>query len=82
MIAVEFANTIAPPTPCTRRIRMISIAPALPVLGTSAHPIEPTVKIRKPRLNSRARPYWSPRRPKVTTSTAVTSRNPISIHSR
>ena len=40
------------------------------------------VKIRKPRLNSLARPYWSPSRPNVTTSTAVTSRKPISIHSR
>jgi hypothetical protein len=40
------------------------------------------VKIRKPRLNSFARPYWSPRRPNVTTRTAVTSRKPINIHSR
>ena len=82
MIAVEFAMTIAPPTPCTTRSTMISSAPAEPLLGTSAQPTEATVKIRKPRLNSFARPYWSPSRPNVTTSTAVTSRKPISIHSR
>ena len=52
MIAVELAITIAPPTPCTIRITMISSAPALPLFGTSAQPIEPSVKIRKPRLNS------------------------------
>ena len=82
MIAVELANSIAPPTPWTMRMTMISIAPAAPLLGTTAQPIEPIVKIRKPRLNSLARPYWSPSRPNVTTSTAVTSRKPISIHSR
>ena len=61
---------------------MISSAPADPLFGTTAQPIEPSAKIRKPRLNSFARPYWSPSRPNVTTRTAVTSRKPISIHSR
>ena len=74
MIAVEFAVSIAPPMPCTIRSVISSSAPAEPELGTSAHATEATVKIRKPRLNSLARPYWSPSRPKVTTSTAVTSR--------
>ena len=73
-IAVEFAVSMAPPTPCTMRSTISSRAPALPVLSTSAQPTEPSVKIRKPRLNSRARPYMSPSRPNVTTSTAVTSR--------
>ena len=80
--AVELAMTMAPPTPCTTRSTMISSAPAAPPFVTRAQPIEPSVKIRKPRLKIFARPYWSPRRPKVTTSTAVTSRKPISIHSR
>ena len=57
MMAVELAITIAPPTPCTMRMMMISRAPALPPFGTSAQPIEPSVKMRKPRLNSFARPY-------------------------
>ncbi len=40
------------------------------------------VKTMKPRLYIRTRPYMSPRRPKGTTRTAVTTRYPISIHSR
>ena len=74
MIAVELAVSIAPPTPCTTRSAISSRAPADPVLGTSAQATEASVKIRKPRLNSFARPYWSPSLPKVTTRTAVTSR--------
>jgi hypothetical protein len=80
--AVEFAITIAPPMPCTTRQMMISSAPAAPPLGTSAQPRAPTVKTAKPRLNTFALPYWSPSRPNVTTSTAVTSMKPISIQSR
>ena len=57
MIAVEFAMIIAPPTPWTTRSAINSIAPAEPLFGTSAHANEATVKIRKPRLNSLARPY-------------------------
>ena len=33
-------------------------------------------------LNMRTRPNMSPRRPKLTTSTAVTTMKPIIIHSR
>ena len=44
--------------------------------------IEKSVKMAKPRLNIRTRPNMSPSRPKVTTSTAVTTRKPIIIHSR
>ena len=36
----------------------------------------------KPMLYMRTRPNMSPRRPKLTTSTAVTTRKPIIIHSR
>ena len=51
-----------------------SIAPAPPVWGVSDKPIEATVKIAKPALYIRTRPNMSPMRPKVTTSTAVTTR--------
>jgi hypothetical protein len=40
------------------------------------------VKIANPRLYIFTRPNMSPIRPKVTTSTAITTRYPISIHSR
>jgi hypothetical protein len=40
------------------------------------------VNTAKPRLYIRTRPYMSPTRPKLTTSTAVTSMKPISIHNR
>ena len=73
MMAVELAVSIAPPMPCTTRSPISSQAPAVPVLGIRAQAMEPAVKIANPRLNSLARPYWSPSRPKVTTSTAVTS---------
>lgn len=46
MIAVEFAVSIAPPTPWTTRSRMISSAPDAPLFGTRAQPAEATVKIR------------------------------------
>ena len=36
----------------------------------------------KPMLNIRTRPYMSPMRPKLTTSTAVETMKPIIIHSR
>jgi hypothetical protein len=42
---------------------------------------ENNAKIAKPRLYIRTRPNMSPRRPKLTTSTAVTTRYPISSHS-
>jgi hypothetical protein len=43
---------------------------------------EKNEKIAKPMLNMRTRPNMSPRRPKLTTSTAVTTMKPIIIHSR
>ena len=43
---------------------------------------EATVKIANPRLYIRTRPNMSPSRPKLTTSTADTTRNPMNIHSR
>ena len=49
-------------------------APCEPVNGVSDSRIDARVKMRKPALYMRTRPYMSPRRPKVTTSTAVTTR--------
>ena len=43
--------------------------------------IEPTVKIKKPRLYRRTRPKTSESRPQVTSKTAVTTRYPISDQS-
>ncbi len=40
------------------------------------------MKITKPRLKILTRPKMSPTRPNVTTSTARTTVNPISIHSK
>ncbi len=73
-IAVELANSSAPPIPWTNRKTMSSVAPAGPVLQVSESAIEPSVKIRNPRLYMRTRPKMSPIRPKVTTRTAVTTR--------
>ncbi len=42
--------------------------------------MEKTVKMANPRLYMRTRPYMSPKRPKVNTSTEVTSRNPMRTH--
>ena len=46
----------------------------MPVSQVAASRIEKTVKIANPALYIRTRPYMSPRRPKLTTSTAVTTR--------
>ncbi len=73
-IAVALARSSAPPTPCTTRKPMSQIAPCEPVNGVSDSRIDARVKIRNPALYMRTRPYMSPRRPKVTTSTAVTTR--------
>ncbi len=50
------------------------IAPASPVSHVTASRIEKNVKTANPRLYIRVRPYMSPMRPKLTTSTAVTTR--------
>ncbi len=49
-IAVEFANSIDPPTPWTNRQRISHSAPALPLNGSRASAMEPMVKTTKPAL--------------------------------
>ena len=56
MIALELANSIAPPTPCSARMMISHIAPELPFIQVTASMIEKKVKTAKPRLNVRARP--------------------------
>jgi hypothetical protein len=73
MIAPELANSIAPPTPCPIRMPISHSAPALPFSQVAASSSENSVKTAKPRLYIRTRPYMSPSRPKLTTSTAVTT---------
>jgi hypothetical protein len=73
-IAVELAKSIEPPTACTRRQPMIHSAAPPPEPGVSANAIEDAVKTAKPRLYIRTRPTRSPSRPRLTTSTALTSR--------
>ena len=72
----------APPMPCTTRQPISQSAAASPVCHVTASRIDATVKTTKPRLYIRTRPYMSPRRPNPTTSTAVTTRKPMIIHSR
>ncbi len=50
MIALELANSIAPPTPCPTRMPMIHSAPPEPFSGVTASRIENSVKTAKPRL--------------------------------
>ncbi len=74
-MAVELAISSAPPIPCTMRKTISHMAPALPVPGHEGQrDARPAVKMAKPALYIRTRPKMSPRRPKVTTSTAVTTR--------
>ena len=72
----------APPTPCTIRQKINQSAAASPVCQVTASSTDAAVKITKPRLYMRTRPNMSPSRPNPTTSTAVTTRNPMIIHSR
>ena len=81
-IAVELAMMNAPPTPCTMRQPISHSAAASPCCQVTASRIDATVNTTKPRLYIRTRPYMSPRRPKPTTSTAVTTRKPMIIQSR
>ena len=74
MIALELAISRAPPTPCRTRMMISQRAPAVPVSQVAASRIEKTVKTANPALYIRTRPYMSPRRPKLTTRTAVTTR--------
>ncbi len=73
MIAAELAISIEPPTAWTTRQPISQSAPWPPLNGSRDRMIEQTAKIAKPRLYSLTRPYMSPSRPSVTTSTAVTS---------
>ncbi len=68
--------SIAPPTPCRIRITISHQAAAVPCSQVSESSTENAAKIAKPRLYIRTRPNMSPSRPKLTTSTAVTTRGP------
>ena len=81
-MAVELANRNAPPMPWTTRQMISHSAASVPVSQVTARNIDATVKTAKPMLYIRTRPNMSPSRPKDTTSTAVTTRKPINIHSR
>ena len=61
-----FGDISAAPLPWT-----IRAATSAPGSGASAHATEETTKIAIPRVNIRRRPNRSPRRPPVTSSTAV-----------
>jgi hypothetical protein len=74
MMALEFAISIAPPTPCSTRMMIIHSTPAVPCIHVAASRMENTVNTAKPALYIRTRPNMSPSRPKLTTSTAVTTR--------
>ena len=73
-IALELAISMAPPTPCKMRMQISHQAADVPCSQVTDSMIEKKAKIAKPRLNIRTRPNMSPRRPKLTTSTAVTTR--------
>ena len=81
-IALELAKISAPPTPCPTRIRISQSAPAAPCIHVAESRIEKTVNTAKPRLNIRTRPYMSPRRPRLTSSTAITTMKPRISQSR
>ena len=59
---------------------MIQRAAAGPVIQVTDSRMEKTVKMAKPSVYIRTRPKMSPTRPRLTTSTDVTSRKPIRIH--
>ena len=80
-IALELAISIAPPTPCRIRITISHQAAAVPCIQVTDSRTENTAKIANPRLYIRTRPNMSPSRPKLTTSTAVTTRYPMSSQS-
>ena len=69
IIAIAFAESIAPPRPCNTR-------EAISIVSLTARPqaTEPIVKMMKPRLYMRTRPNISAMRPKVSSSTVLTSR--------
>jgi hypothetical protein len=73
-MAVELAISSAPPMPWTMRNTMSHMAAGPPCPGVSDRAMEAPVNTVKPPLYIRTRPNMSPSRPKVTTSTAVTTR--------
>ena len=81
-IALEFAKSSAPPTPWPTRIMISQSAAVVPCIHVIESRIEKSVKTAKPRLNIRTRPYMSPSRPRLTTSTAITTRKPRISQSR
>jgi hypothetical protein len=81
-IAAEFAVSIEPPSACRNRQPISHIAACEPVKGSSDSRTEAAVNTAKPRLQVLTRPRMSPSRPRLTTSTACTSRYPMIIHSR
>ena len=60
--------------------QMIHSAAVGPLIHVAASKIENTVKTAKPNVYIRTRPKMSPTRPRLTTRTEVTRRNPIKIH--
>jgi hypothetical protein len=81
-MAFALANTMAPPTPWNTRMTMSQMAPSVPDIQVTVSSREKKVNTAKPRLYILTRPYMSPNRPKLTTSTLVTTRKPRIIHSR
>ena len=73
-IALELAISIAPPTACRIRMPISHQAAAVPCSQVTDSRTENRAKIANPRLNIRTRPNMWPSRPKLTTSTAVTTR--------
>jgi len=55
-IALEFANSMAPPMPWTTRMPIIHSAAVEPVIHVTESRTEPSVKTAKPRLYIRTRP--------------------------
>ena len=72
-MAIELAMMRAPPTPWKTRMMIMNKTASRPCIQVTESMIEKTVKRAKPMLYMRTRPKMSPRRPKLTTSTAVTS---------
>ncbi len=81
-IGAALANTIAPPTPWPTRMKMSQSAPDEPWSQLTDNRTENAEKTAKPSVYILTRPYMSPIRPKLTSSTAVQTMNPMSIHRR
>ena len=55
-MALEFAKTRAPPTPCPMRITISQSAPSVPCIHVTESSTEKRVNTANPRLNIRTRP--------------------------